>query len=187
MTTLYTLGRAWSRRKAKYSPASWRWSALLNRKPLGRSSAWGSMVEKSTFLTSSRVICRKKEFDENSLADTHRSRTVWPSGRIGHRGGGTHNAWGEAYAEILLGRSGSDGRLPIEPIIYKWRSVTTWAVFCLSCMVQRPSDGDGDRQQRAMETKERTETLDTPRNCRQEDEERKRERQKERYKYTEKK
>mgnify|MGYP006957872186 CR=1 FL=1 len=81
MTTLNIPRCAWSRRRTKFSPASWRWNGLLNRRKDKISSASSSMVGKSIFPTSSLVICKRKEFGVNSPTNTRRSRMVWPTVR----------------------------------------------------------------------------------------------------------
>ena len=69
------------------------------------------MAEKSTFPANSIVICSKKEFGKNSVADTHQNRTVWPRERTGRLSMQQGYAGGEEHAQILLGGGGLNDRL----------------------------------------------------------------------------
>ena len=85
-------------------------SCYLKMKSIAERETGRKIVSKvgcnSTFPISSWVIYRRKEFSKDSLADTHQTRTVWPSGKADYRGSNTGNA-----------------------DIYKWRSVSAWVVL----------------------------------------------------------
>ena len=57
--------------------------AKLKRQHAAMYNVFGQMEERNISLMHSLHTFAKKEFGENSLADTHRNKTVYPNARIG--------------------------------------------------------------------------------------------------------